>query len=81
MISDYSAFLQDIQNFLNFSNLNEKFDLFHIDGTHKLEFVNKEFQMCKHLSSSNIMNVIFDDYDNVTEMKNIINRSKKLVFL
>lgn len=26
MISDYSAFLQDIQNFLNFSNLNEKFD-------------------------------------------------------
>lgn len=55
-------------------NLNEKFDLFHIDGTHKLEFVNKEFQMCKHLSSSNIMNVIFDDYDNVTEMKNIINK-------
>jgi len=53
-------------------NLQEKFDLFHIDGTHKLDFVTKEFEMCKNLTSSDEINVIFDDYDTISEMKNLI---------
>ena len=59
--------------------IKEKFDFFHIDGSHTIEYVIQEFNMCKKLSSSNIMEVIFDDYDNVTSMKDLIEKNHTLI--
>jgi hypothetical protein len=61
------------------SLIKEKYDLFHIDGTHKIEFVEKEFNLCKNLSSSNIMNVIFDDYDTISNIKNTIIKEHEIL--
>jgi predicted O-methyltransferase YrrM len=54
------------------SSITDKFDLFHIDGTHKIDFVKKEYELCKPLSSTPTMQVIFDDYDTITEINNHI---------
>lgn len=42
--------------------LNDKYDMFHIDGNHDVDFVIEEFAKCKALSSSNLYKVIFDDW-------------------
>jgi len=61
------------------NTLTEKFDFFHIDGAHTIDYVRREFDLCKNLSSSDIMEVIFDDYDNVTEMNSFIERNHKIL--
>ena len=45
--------------------LNEKFDLFHIDGAHKNKIVTKEFYHCMNLTKSNDVDFIFDDKENI----------------
>lgn len=52
--------------------LETKYDLFHIDGTHNIDFVKEEFQLCKNLISTEVMNVIFDDYHSISQIENII---------
>jgi spermidine synthase len=52
--------------------IKETFDLFHIDGTHTLDCVKREFELCKKISKPEIMKVIFDDYNNIEEIKNTI---------
>jgi hypothetical protein len=42
-------------------NMNKKFDFFHIDGSHKNKIITKEFNYCLNLSSSNKLEIIFDD--------------------
>ncbi len=54
-------------------NLKEKFDLIHIDGTHKNKFVTKEFYKCMNLIKNDEIDFIFDDVDNVKVLiKNIL---------
>lgn len=60
-------------------NLVSKFDLFHIDGAHNINFVKKEFDLCKNLSSSNEMKVIFDDYDSISQIKSIISSNHEIL--
>lgn len=43
-------------------SLNKKFDLFHIDGDHELQFVLDDFENTKKLASGPVYNVIFDDW-------------------
>ena len=43
-------------------NLEDKYDMFHIDGNHDVEFIIDEFIKCKNLSSSNLYKVVFDDW-------------------
>ena len=45
--------------------INEKFDLFHIDGAHKNKIVTKEFYYCMNLIKSNDIDFIFDDKANI----------------
>ena len=52
--------------------LNEKFDLFHIDGAHKNKMVSKEFFYCMNLIKGNDIDFIFDDKENIQVLlKNI----------
>jgi hypothetical protein len=41
--------------------ITEKFDFFHIDGKHNNKMITQEFNLCKNLSSTNEMNILFDD--------------------
>jgi cephalosporin hydroxylase len=43
--------------------INEKFDLFHIDGHHEHSRIKREFELCKKLNNSDTMDVIFDDFE------------------
>lgn len=42
-------------------NLNEKFDLFHVDGTHRHEIIAKEFQYILNLKKDDHVKILFDD--------------------
>ena len=42
-------------------NLDEKFDLFHVDGTHRHEIIYKEFLFILNLRKNNIIKILFDD--------------------
>ena len=59
--------------------LNDNFDFFHIDGTHQIEFVKKEFDFCTKLATSNTINVVFDDYNTVSEMGKLLNEKYQIV--
>lgn len=71
-----SQFPESKINFIHGSSLDvlptikEKYDLFHIDGTHKNDIIAKEFQMCLNLRSSKIMSVVFDDVDTCQRLVN-----------
>jgi hypothetical protein len=41
--------------------INKKYDMFHIDGTHKNKLITEEFHRCLEKRSSNTVSVIFDD--------------------
>jgi hypothetical protein len=41
--------------------IKEKFDFFHIDGKHNNKMITQEFNLCKNLSKTNEMKVLFDD--------------------
>jgi hypothetical protein len=41
--------------------LDTKFDFFHIDGKHNNKMIAQEFSLCKSLSKTNEMKVLFDD--------------------
>lgn len=58
-----------------------KYDLFHIDGYHTADVVSKEYDLCKKLSSSNILNVVFDDIDTCAESIEMISKSEKIEHL
>ena len=60
-------------------NLKGKFDLFHIDGAHSINYVTKEFEMCCNISSSEEINFLFDDYDSIKGIENIINKKYKII--
>ncbi len=52
--------------------LKNKYDFFHIDGTHKNKIVTKEFYLCMKIIKNKKIEFIFDDVDNInTLMKNI----------
>ena len=54
------------------NTLDEKYDLFHIDGAHKNQVVIKEFCFCIDLIRNSQVEFIFDDKDNIlTLLKNI----------
>ena len=54
-------------------NLKEKYDLIHIDGTHKNKVVTKEFYYCMNLIQENNAEFIFDDRENISILiENII---------
>lgn len=56
-----------INNSLNvLNNLKERFDLFHIDGSHRHEVISKEFLFLLNLSKNKNVKVLFDD---VLEMR------------
>jgi hypothetical protein len=60
-------------------NLNEKFDLFHIDGNHENDYIENEFNLCKRLNLGNIMNIIFDDISCCMDLKNKILSEYKII--
>lgn len=53
----------------------DQFDFFHIDGTHNIDFVVKELDFCKNMSTSDTLNVIFDDYDTIKDIKEMIEKN------
>ena len=66
------------------SILNDSFDLFHIDGSHKDKIITKEFNYCKKLRNTNTLEIIFDDditcqdlIKNISKTYNIIEKTKK----
>ena len=44
-------------------NLKKKYDLFHIDGHHKNDFISEEFIHCLNLNENKKFKVVFDDID------------------
>lgn len=60
-------------------SLNDKFDFFHIDGTHQIQFVKKEFDFCVKLTKSDVINVVFDDYNTVSEMGKLLNERYQIL--
>lgn len=50
-----------IQILKKLKQMKKKFDFFHIDGSHKNKIITKEFNYCLNLTSSNIIEIIFDD--------------------
>ena len=59
--------------------LKEKFDLFHIDGSHKRSIMKKEFVRCITLSKDNNLNMIFDDYGTCKNLNNTIDKSFNVI--
>ena len=55
--------------------LNDKFDLFHIDGSHSRMVIKKEFEKCIFLSKGDNINIIFDDYETCRTLNNTIEKS------
>jgi precorrin-6B methylase 2 len=56
-----------VDNSLNaLNNLKERFDLFHLDGTHRYEVISKEFLFLLNLSKNKNVKILFDD---VLEMR------------
>jgi hypothetical protein len=54
-------------------SLSEKFDLFHVDGSHLNHVIVKEFNLCRKISKSNNIKIIFDDIESCIKLKkNII---------
>ena len=81
-----TEYLQDIFpkskiNFLKGNSLDilpklkEKFDLFHIDGSHSRSIIKKEFEKCIFLSKDENIKIVFDDYDTCKTLNNTIDRS------
>jgi len=56
---------------LKLKNINDKYDLFHIDGDHQIDIITKEFNLIKKLRKKNL-NVIFDDFDCCIDLINNI---------
>ena len=52
--------------------LQDKFDLFHVDGEHTEEYVGKEFQLLSGLTKDKSMKVVFDDMDCIPKLLNHI---------
>lgn len=64
------------------SELNTKFDLIHIDGSHNEDYVIKEFEVCKKFLKSNIYKVIFDDIESIPNLeKHILSTYKVLKYI
>jgi len=55
--------------------LNDKFDFFHIDGSHLNHIIVKEFNYCRKLSKDNKFKLILDDIDSCLKLKNNIELS------
>ena len=55
--------------------LNEKFDFFHIDGSHLNHIIVKEFNHCRKLSKDKNFKLILDDIDSCMNLKNNIELS------
>lgn len=53
-------------------NINKKFDLFHIDGHHDIEFIEKEFEYVACMTKTEILNVVFDDVETCRPLKRSI---------
>ena len=81
-----TQYLQDIFpkskiNFLKGNSLDilpklrEKFDLFHIDGSHSRTIIKKEFEQCIFLSKDENIKIVFDDYETCKTLNNTIDRS------
>tara|TARA_B100000787_G_scaffold165376_1_gene149174 strand:- start:1345 stop:2136 length:792 start_codon:yes stop_codon:yes gene_type:complete len=56
-------------------SLSEKFDLFHIDGSHLNHVIVKEFNFCRKISKSNKIKIIFDDIESCLKLKKNITSS------
>jgi predicted O-methyltransferase YrrM len=61
------------------SELNLKFDLIHIDGSHNEDYVTKEFEMCKKFLKSNIYKVLFDDIESIPNLEKHILSTYKVI--
>lgn len=59
--------------------LTDKFDFFHIDGTHKDNMVSQEFNICTLLNMSDTMEVIFDDIDTCRNFEKSLNKTYNIV--
>lgn len=55
--------------------LNDRYDLFHIDGSHSRSIIKKEFEECIFLSKDENMKIVFDDYETCRTLNNTIDRS------
>jgi predicted O-methyltransferase YrrM len=60
------------------SNLKEKFDLFHIDGTHEHEIISKEFLLLINLRK-NKFKILFDDVLSMPYLRSNILKNFKIV--
>tara|TARA_B100000963_G_scaffold360544_1_gene391823 strand:- start:8123 stop:8959 length:837 start_codon:yes stop_codon:yes gene_type:complete len=61
------------------SNLKEKFDLFHVDGSHRHEIISKEFLSLFNLIEGNKMSVLFDDVITMQHLKNNILKNFEII--
>lgn len=56
-------------------DLEEKFDLFHIDGTHTHEVISKEFLLLLNLRKKNKVKILFDDIESMLYLKNNLTKN------
>ena len=59
--------------------IKNKFDLFHIDGSHGNTIITKEFIHCKKLTSTNDFKLIFDDVEICNTLQKKINSSYNVI--
>jgi hypothetical protein len=60
--------------------LNVKFDFFHVDGMHNNNYISEEFKLIKNLNSSTeILKVLFDDQECLTQLQNNIENNYKIL--
>lgn len=66
---------------LALSNMNDKFDFFHIDGEHNNNYIINEFNLIKKLNNNkdNIIKIIFDDQNCLIELQNNILQNYKVI--
>ena len=61
-------------------NINDKFDLFHIDGHHDNNYISNEFLLILALNSNpNIIKIIFDDQDCLTQLQKRIDTNFTII--
>jgi hypothetical protein len=59
--------------------LNNNYDLFHIDGSHYIDVIRKEFDLCLKLSKNEKLKFVFDDVDCCRLLQNEINSNFNIV--
>lgn len=60
-------------------DISKKYDMFHIDGTHKNKIITMEFYQCLEKRSSNVASVVFDDVSSCQKLISQIEENMNII--